>query len=47
MKSNICVLEGNETDVEHAIKEVELVFDYNKLSHKQSIQLQLLTEKIQ
>lgn len=46
MKSNICVLEGKEPNIEKVINEVEMVAVYNQLPRKQSIQLQLLAEEM-
>ena len=46
MKSNECMLQKGEEDIVKVLEEVEKVASYNKLSHKQTIQLRLLAEEM-
>ena len=46
MKSNICVLSGDRSDIKKALKEVEKFAQYNELSHKETLHLRLLVEEM-
>lgn len=46
MKSNVCILEGANPDIENVLAEVEEAASYNHLSHKAAIQLRLLAEEM-
>ena len=46
MKSNVCKIEKGTRDLEAILMESERVAEYNRLSHKQSLQLRLLCEEI-
>lgn len=46
MKSNECILNGNDNDIAAALREVEKVAAYNKLTRKEAIQLRLLAEEL-
>ena len=46
MRSNVCKIEKGTRDLNAILKESERVAEYNRLSHKQSLQLRLLCEEI-
>ena len=46
MKSNVCKIENGIKDLTAIFKECEKVAVYNKLNHKQSLQLRLICEEI-
>ena len=46
MKSNVCKIENGTKDLEAILKESERVAEYNRLTHKQTLQLRLLCEEI-
>lgn len=46
MKSNICKIEKGTRDLDAILKESERVAEYNRLTHKQGLQLRLLCEEI-
>jgi hypothetical protein len=46
MKSNVCKIEKGTRDLAAILKESERVAEYNRLGHKQSLQLRLLCEEI-
>ena len=46
MKSNVCKIEKGTKDLEAILKESERVAEYNRLTHKQTLQLRLLCEEI-
>ncbi len=46
MKSNVCKIENGTRDLDAILKESERVAEYNKLSHKQTLQLRLLCEEL-
>ena len=46
MRSNVCTIEKGTRDLAEILKESERVAEYNRLSHKQALQLRLLCEEI-
>ena len=46
MKSNVCKIDKGIKDLEAIFKESERVAEYNKLTHKQTLQLRLLCEEL-
>ena len=46
MRSNVCKIEQGSRDLNEILAECERVAEYNRLSHKQSLQLRLLCEEI-
>ena len=46
MKSNVCKMEKGTRDLDAILCECERVAEYNRLSHKQALQLRLLCEEI-
>ena len=46
MRSNICKIEKGTRDLGAILKESERVAEYNRLSHKQTLQMRLLCEEI-
>jgi hypothetical protein len=46
MRSNICKIEKGTRDLAEILSESERVAEYNRLSHKQTLQLRLLCEEI-
>ena len=46
MKTNICIINGKESDIPTIQKEVEKVAAYNELENKQKLQLLLLAEEL-
>lgn len=46
MKSNECILHGDQADIENVLNEVEKAAEYNGLTPKETIQLRLLAEEM-
>lgn len=46
MKSNVCKIEKGTKDLEAIFNECEKVAEYNRLTHKQALQLRLICEEI-
>ena len=46
MRSNVCKIEQGSRDLNEILAECERVAEYNRLSHKQSLQLRLLCEEL-
>ena len=46
MKSNVCKINNGTRDLELILKESERVAEYNRLTHKQALQMRLLCEEI-
>ena len=46
MKSNICKIDEGTKDLAEILRESERVAEYNRLTHKQTLQLRLLCEEI-
>ena len=46
MRSNVCVINNGTKDLNAILKESERVAEYNRLTHKQTMQLRLLCEEV-